>query len=144
MPQIEKWLEQVLHWGMYEIPPGPKFVPLHLCVNIQKVGMPVYLIILIWYFQNFSATMLMYSVMHGTYGMLWYLKHCVYPDKSMEDKCTIVCAIICWVLILGPYMIPAYLLASGIASNNTQTQFRIYGSCTLYIMGVTLALISDA
>ena len=104
---------------MYEVPPGPKFVPLHLVVNIQKVGMPFYLIGLIWYFNNYSPAMLTYAVLHGTYGILWYMKHCIYPDESLQAHCTFMCALICWVLILFPYMIPAYLLASGIASNDT-------------------------
>ncbi len=102
---------------MYDIPPGPKNIPLHLVVNIQKVGMPLYLIFLIWYFQNFSHPMMTYSVLHGTYGILWYIKHRVFPDESLQAHCTFMCALVCWVLILAPYMVPAYLLASGIASN---------------------------
>ena len=67
---------------MYDLPPGPKCIPLHLVINIQKVGMPFYLALLIFYFQNYSDSMLMYSLMHGSYGLLWYMKHCVFPDKT--------------------------------------------------------------
>ena len=98
---------------MYDIPPGPKFIPLHIVVNLQKFGMPFYLLALILYFQNFSEQMLTYTVLHGSYGLLWYLKHKVFPDKTFEAKCTFSCALVCWITILGPYMIPAYLVASG-------------------------------
>ena len=82
--------------------------------------MPLYLAFLILYYQNYSQPMLTYAVLHGSYGILWYLKHRVFPDPSLQAKCTIVCALICWALILGPYMVPAYLLASGVASNQSQ------------------------
>ena len=55
-----------------------------------------------------------------------------------------MCAAVCWVLILGPYMVPAYLLASGFADNHSQTKLRLYGSTVLYIVGVSLALLADA
>jgi len=41
-------------------------------------------------------------------------------------------------------MVPAYLLASGYADNFTQSKLRLYGSTVMYIMGVSLALLSDA
>jgi protein-S-isoprenylcysteine O-methyltransferase Ste14 len=129
---------------MYEIPPGTKFLPLHLVVNIQKVGMPFYLAFLMYYFNNYSDAMMTYALLHGTYGVLWYAKHCIFPDQSLQDKCTFMCAIVCWVLILGPYMVPAYLLASGLADNLSQSKLRLYGSSALYIFGVSLALLSDA
>ena len=88
--------------------------------------------------------MLVYSILHGSYGILWYLKHAVFPDPSLQAKCTLMCAIVCWVLILGPYMIPAYLLASGIADNTSQSRLRLGTATLLYIFGVSLALLSDA
>ena len=106
--------------------------------------MSFYLLGLIWYFNNYSDSMLTYSVLHGTYGVLWYVKHRVYPDASLQEKCTFMCALVCWVLILGPYMIPAYLLASGLANNETQTKLRLYSSIILYIFGLSIALLSDA
>ena len=75
--------------------------------------MPFYLAFLVWYLDNYSLPMMVYSVLHGTYGVLWYVKHRVFPDPSLQDKCTVSCALVCWFLILMPYMVPAYLLASG-------------------------------
>eukprot|EP00356_Strombidium_inclinatum_P011200 CAMPEP_0170499586 /NCGR_PEP_ID=MMETSP0208-20121228/31865_1 /TAXON_ID=197538 /ORGANISM="Strombidium inclinatum, Strain S3" /LENGTH=65 /DNA_ID=CAMNT_0010777199 /DNA_START=162 /DNA_END=359 /DNA_ORIENTATION=- len=64
------------------MPPGPAFIPLHVVVNLQKVSMPFYLAALMLYYRNFSDTMWLYAVMHGSYGFIWYLKHIAFPDKT--------------------------------------------------------------
>lgn len=139
---------------MYDIPPGPKCLKLHAVINLQKVGMPIYLVGLMLYFNNFSDVMCLYSVMHGSYGLLWYLKHIAFPDKTYLQSCTISCAIVCWVTLLGPYMIPAYLLASGqcyyiegISTDKTldtnPSIARKYYSLLAYILGVCMTISAD-
>ena len=102
-----------MNFVMYEMPPGPKCLSLHAVINLQKVGMIFYLGLLMVHFNNFSDDMCLYTVMHGSYGILWYMKHVAFPDKTYLQTCTISCALICWVTLLGPYMVPGYLLASG-------------------------------
>ena len=94
------------------------------------------------YFQNFSDEMYLYTVMHGSYGLLWYLKHVAFPDKTYLQKCTISCAIVCWVTLLGPYMVPGYLLAAGYCPKNISKQ-RKYFSLFAYIIGVCLTIAAD-
>jgi hypothetical protein len=74
--------EKLAYWMLHDIPPGPAFIPMSLMINIQKAGMPIYLCFLIWYFDNYSDVMIMYSVLHGSYGVFWYLKHLIFPDKT--------------------------------------------------------------
>mmetsp|Transcript_2432 Transcript_2432/g.2382 ORF Transcript_2432/g.2382 Transcript_2432/m.2382 type:complete len:232 (-) Transcript_2432:11-706(-) len=109
--------------------------------------MPVYLTFLILYFQNFSDQMLMYAALHGTYGLLWYMKHAIFPDETFKSKCTFSSALFCWVAILAPYCVAAYLIASGICADEDpsllKVKFRYYGACVLYIMGICLTLCSD-
>lgn len=136
-------LLKVLHWGMNDIPPGPKFIPLYISINLQKVGTPFYLVFLMWYYQNYSPPMLVYAALHGTYGCMWYVKHRVFPDPSLLISATFMCHLVCFVLIIGPYMIPAYLLASRTASNETQTPMRLFFSSVLYIFGLVMTLLSD-
>eukprot|EP00347_Sterkiella_histriomuscorum_P000149 403376983 len=128
---------------MFEIPPGPRFIPVSLTVNAQKLGMPLWLAFLVYYYQNYSDQMLMYSVMHGTYGVLWYLKHITFPDKFADEKFTVSCAFVLWVLVLGPYLLPSWLIASG-NSYPFQSNYPLYYWLTVYIFGVTLTLGSDA
>lgn len=88
--------------------------------------------------------------MHGTYGLLWYLKHLTFPDSAFERHQTITCAIVSWMAILGPYWMPGYLLASGqcktgagLKGNELQELVHIYGSVIMYILGVSLMMTSD-
>ena len=121
--------------------------------------MPFYLLWLMWYYNNYSDVMCLYSVMHGSYGLLWYMKHIAFPDKTYLQKCTIPCAVLCWLTLLGPYMIPAYLLASGQCysnyggelkdlpekNHNLETEpslSRKYLSLLAYILGVCLTIAS--
>ena len=81
--------------------------------------------------------------MHGTYGLLWYMKHLMFRDKVFDEKFTIGCAIVCWGLILGPYMVPAWLIASGV-SEPPKSNLWLYFWLAIYILGVCLTLGSDA
>ena len=128
---------------MYELPPGPKCLYLYTVINLQKVGMPFYLAGLMWYFDNWSPTMCLYAVMHGSYGLLWYLKHLAFPDKTYGQTCTVACALVCWVTLLGPYMVPGYLLAAGFCGKETPSLVRTYGSLLMYILGVCLTVSAD-
>ncbi len=54
---LKPWQKQTLvwlDWLIYSVPPGPKCVPMHIPINIQKAGMPLYLAFLMFYFDNFS------------------------------------------------------------------------------------------
>ena len=95
-----------------------------------------------YYYDNWSDQMCLYSVMHGSYGMLWYLKHLAFPDKTYIQKCTVACAAVCWITLLGPYMVPAYLLASGQCPHELSLE-RKYFSLFAYIIGVSLTLSAD-
>ena len=79
---VKQLLMNLMDFVMYNLPPGPKSLHLHFVINIQKVGMPFYLCFLMWYYDNYSDTMCLYAVMHGSYGLLWFLKHLAFPDKT--------------------------------------------------------------
>lgn len=117
---------------------------MHIPINLQKLGMPLYLAFLIVYFDNYSHQMLMYSLMHGSYGVLWYVKHVAFPDETFKTKFTIGCTFILWTLVLGPYMVPAYLIAAKIAPDESENLPRLYWSGFVYVMGVSLTLLADA
>lgn len=105
--------------------------------------MPVYIIALMMYFNNYSDAMFHYLILHGTYGVFWYLKDCIFPDPAFQQKVTIFSAGIAWVAVMGPYLVPAYRLASGKASNDVS--FERAWLCTLiYIFGVVFMLLSDS
>lgn len=104
---------KVMDYVQHEFPPGPACIKLCHAVNFQKCNMPIYLTFLMWYFNNYSEQMMVYAVLHGTYGICWYMKHLTTPDAAFERYVTIGSVIVAYLGILGPYCIPGYLLASG-------------------------------
>ena len=89
--------------------------------------------------------MWIYFAMHGSYGLLWIMKSFTFPDKNFENKVSITCAIKAWLLVLGPYTLAAYKIASSsnIASQNPHPE-RIACALLLYIFGNFLLLGTDA
>jgi len=65
---------------MFRLPPGPQFINNGWVINLQKCMMPVWVTFLMLHFQNFSPGMVMYAVLHGTYGLIWLCKHLAMPD----------------------------------------------------------------
>ena len=147
---VEKLLNDVMNIIMFDFPLGPKCLKVAHVINIQKVGMPFFLAYMAYSHGNDSEAMWTYGIMHGSYGLLWFLKHCAFPDSTFEQYQTIGSAIFLWVL-LGAYCVPAYLLSTGRCYHlDIETQqweepskTRRYGSILMYILGICLTLASD-
>ena len=143
-------MNNLIDYFVYGLPPGPKCITYSHVINLQKCGMLPYLLALQFYFKNYSDLMCLYTIMHGSYGVLWYLKHITFPDKRFEQKCTVMCALIGWATILGPYCVPGYLLASGQCASerefkkgNFQSKKRVWIALFMYIIGVCLTMAAD-
>lgn len=143
-----------IDWFTHDLPPGPRCLKVAWVINLQKVGCPFYIMFLMYYFNNYSEAMCVYFVMHGSYGLLWYLKHMNFPDASFEDYITVTCASIVWAFFLGPYLVFGYLIASGecyLTKDSTDlslpaepSKLRKYWCLFCYIFGICLTLTSDA
>lgn len=135
---------------MYDFPFGPKCFRVSTIINIQKVGMPIFLAIMAYIYGNDSESMWTYSIMHGSYGLLWFMKHCAFPDKTFERYQTAGSAILLAVL-LGAYCVPAVLLSTGQCYHydaetcewDEPSKLRRYGSVLVYIMGICITMTSD-
>jgi protein-S-isoprenylcysteine O-methyltransferase Ste14 len=146
----EERLSSFMNTIMYDFPIGPKCLKVAHVINVQKVGMPLFLLYMAYMHGNNSEAMWTYGVMHGSYGILWFMKHCAFPDHTFEQYQTIGSAAFLCVL-LGAYCVPAYLLATGqcyrydVALDQWEepSKLRRYGSILMYIMGVSLTLASD-
>lgn len=61
-------------------------------INFQKGIMGIYIIFLMFYFNNFSNGMIYYLMLHGSYGnpfltlmnigVFWLMKDQIFPDAS--------------------------------------------------------------
>jgi Protein of unknown function (DUF1295) len=135
------WL---LNHCMVNLGPGPRLIPMNLNINLQKAMMTFYILGLMIHFNNFSTAMFHYLLLHGSYGVFWYLKDCIFPDPAFQGKVTIGSALIAWVSTLGPYMYPAYSLASS-PKLCEEVSFERAWLCTiLYVFGVVVMLLADS
>ena len=107
--------------------------------------MPVYCLGLMIYFNNFSTGMWLYTALHGSYGVFWYMGYCLFPNKGFSIDLTIASAFVAYAIILGPYCIAAYQIAS---SNSEEAQEisgeRMAIAVLMYVFGIVLMLGADA
>ena len=57
---------------------------------------------LMWYFDNYSASACFYAAAHGSYGLIWLLKHCVGADPKWEVRTTVLSQPMSFLFVLGP------------------------------------------
>jgi len=93
---------------------GPRVLKLAWVINFQKTGTFFYILLLMYYYQNYSLAAYVYLALHGMYGFCWMLKHFAFPDRSWEKKVTIGGGLMAFVLVLGLYWVFPYMLISGI------------------------------
>ena len=76
-----------------DFPPGPKFLPMFVMINLQKGGTLPFCLALMMYYENWSAPCLLYTASHGTYGIVWLLKHVAFRDAGWDTRQTFLGAI---------------------------------------------------
>ncbi|EOD05674.1 hypothetical protein EMIHUDRAFT_220150 [Emiliania huxleyi CCMP1516] len=69
-----------------DFPPGPHCVPWYVIISLQKGGTLPFVLGLMWYFDNYSVSACFYAAAHGSYGLIWLLKHCVGADPKCEPR----------------------------------------------------------
>eukprot|EP00347_Sterkiella_histriomuscorum_P014011 403362503 len=143
-PNYANILEWLMNFLLYEVPPGPKIIPVNIIINLQKCGISVWTIFLMFYFNNFSTAMWFYLLLHGSYGAFWVLKDVIFPDPNFQKKATVMSGgLVIWLTVLGHYMVPVYQLASRNANNDISIE-RMWVCTLIYIVGLVLMLLSDS
>ena len=111
-PTLEKYF-QGFNYLCNDVPfIGGRCVKMCWYVDLQKGGMPFYLLFLMWWFNNWSVGMCVYTALHGSYGVLWLIKSQIFPDPSFEVWQSLFCAIGAWTFVLAPYGYAGYMIAS--------------------------------
>ena len=124
---------------------GGKILPMQLMVNLQKGFMPMYCLILMTYFNNFSRGAWLYFTLHGSYGALWLLAYVIFPNKGFNYNITIISNFIMYTCVLGPYLVAAYLVNSrAILESQDPSPERTTVACIMFIFGVICMMGADA
>lgn len=90
---------------------------------------------------NGSVEAFVYLALHGTYTVLWLVKHVLYRDRSFETRVPFVVGVLFVFLPLQGYLIAPYLL---ISRHVAHPPFVLALVISLYTFGVFLHFVSDA
>ncbi len=124
---------------------GPRVLKLAWVINFQKTGTFFYILLLMYYYQNYSLAAYVYLALHGMYGFCWMLKHFAFPDRSWEKKVTIGGGLMAFVLVLGLYWVFPYLLISGILGPDQKMASLtiLTAAISLHTLGVVIMMTAD-
>ena len=68
---------------------GPRPWKFAWVINFQKCGTFFFLGFFMWYYQNFFMGAWVYLAMHGSYGIIWFIKDVAFPDPAWQKRITI-------------------------------------------------------
>ena len=120
---------------------GPKIIKFNWLINAQKTGTIFIMFLLMKYYNNYSTGAWLYLSLHGTYGLLWFLKDMVFPDKSFQNYLTIIPAILVSLFLLS-YWLMGFEVMCGLGDQNPSGK-KIFGCFFLFSFGNILMMCSD-
>jgi protein-S-isoprenylcysteine O-methyltransferase Ste14 len=92
-------------------------------------------------FDNWSTEAFVYLALHGTYSLLWLLKHALYPDRRFaEERPAWMVVLFAFVPLLGYFVAPYLLISRHLALPPWLVGLAI----ALFVLGVFLHYVSDA
>jgi len=110
-------------------------------INAHKILVTPAVLAMMAYYDNWSAEAFVYLSLHGTYTLLWLLKHVMFPDRSFAEKLPPAIGFFFVFVPLAGYLIAPLLL---ISRHVTHRPWMLGLILVLYIMGVFLHFGSDA
>lgn len=109
-------------------------------INLHKATTFIFVLGLMFAYQNFTLGPWIYLSLHGTYGLLWLLKDAIYPDRQWEEEISLPLGVTTFGL-LGLYWVAPFLLIS----NFTEPPLPLVAAAiATNIFGVFLHYCSDA
>jgi protein-S-isoprenylcysteine O-methyltransferase Ste14 len=95
---------------------GPRPWKFAWVINFQKTGTFPFLALLIAWYHNSSVAAWIYLAMHGSYGLVWFLKDMAFPDPGWQRRITILGGLNVFFGVLAWYWVFGWLLISGTSS----------------------------
>lgn len=125
---------------------GPKVLKLAWVINFQKGTTLLFVGLLMVIYQNYSTVAWIYLGLHGSYGLVWLIKHATFPDKRWNVPVTVGGALLSFLLVLGPYWLAPYLLISGILGPDHPQPGNslIWLAISLHSLGLAVMVVADS
>ncbi len=146
-PRPPRWLARwaaVVAYLSEDLFGGPRVLKFAWVINFQKGATGLFVLALMWAYDNWSIDAWVYLALHGSYGVLWCLKHLAFPDPGWEKRITLAGAVMAWAGVLGPYWVAPFLLVSGVLGPRPGASAPLIAGCiALYVFGVVLMMCAD-
>ena len=139
-------MQRMSHYATCDLGGGPRPWKFSSVINFQKVGTPFFLGLLIWYYDNDSVAAWVYLALHGSYGLVWFIKDMAFPDPAWQQRVSFLGGINIFAAVLGWYWVFGWLLIS----SATPPDYPLPGTawfalCTsLCILGCAIMIAADA
>lgn len=75
-------------------------------INIFKGFTFLWVLFVMWYFNNYSNGMKLYLFLHGTYGFFWLFKDLFFPDATFKQTTSVGSLIVMVALLLFYWLMP--------------------------------------
>lgn len=128
---------------------GPSPLKLSWIINAFKFGTLPFCLYLMNKEENYSETMITYTCLHGSYGLVWLLKEYIAPDPGWQTYVTLPSSAVVAVMPLAAYWVAPYLIAKRSKSSAPDSEKkkasrgrRIIASIT-FVLGTALMFGSD-
>jgi steroid 5-alpha reductase family enzyme len=109
-------------------------------INLHKGSTVLYVLTLMFLYDNFSTGAWVYLALHGSYGFLWLLKDRIFPDRQWDENVSIGYGLFAFAA-LALYWIAPFILISQYVSPTSSVIGLAVG---LNVFGVMLHYSSDA
>lgn len=145
-PKLFQVLDRLMCYLSEDIFGGPRWLKFSWVINAQKGGTLLYVLSLIYLFDNHSAAAWTYLGLHGTYGLCWLMKEQYFPDPGWQKRITLMGGLNAFLFVLGPYWIAPTLLITGLLGADTVERPAWWlGLCIIiHTLGLTLMIGADA
>jgi len=135
-------LHQVTHSLSHDFLGGPRMLKFAWVINFQKGATFIWVLLLMYLYQNQSIQAWVYLGLHGTYGICWLLKDRVFPDPNWESRITFGGALVAVLFVLGPYWLIPWILISGISTGASPAWLAV--AIAVHTLGIAIMLTADA
>lgn len=109
-------------------------------INLHKGTTFIFVLGLMWVYQNFTLGPWVYLALHGTYGFLWLLKDRLFPDKQWEQEIPLGAGLMGFAVVSLYWVAPFLLISQRVEPGLPLVAIAI----ALNLVGVFLHFGSDA
>ncbi len=146
MKNVISCLDRMNRYISHDLFGGPRILRFNWVINFQKGMTAVWVLGLMYYYQNYSAQTWVYLALHGSYGFSWILKDVIFPDARWQKNITLAGGMVAILAVLGPYWVAPYLLISPVLGplHHGADWFWMTLAIFSYSLGLAIMLSADA